>query len=208
MLQVMPRSTALVLGFVAWMTGCGGAVASDGGKPSPTDPAPVASPGQPQPAPPAQPAGPPIDYSIVPLNVAEARRQCASPPTDWEPTPSPTQADYLGHWVMCSRPTASGDLVPTTSWHILLIADDSYVVEGYPYELWDWGLVIPDKRVLVMPFRADDANGYGIARGTPQRARGGFAHWLRLPVDPSESGLLAPLLHGMTEAIWVRVQHP
>lgn len=31
-------------------------------------------------------------------------------------------------------------------------------------------------------------------------------HWLRLAVDPNDSGALAPKLRGMSEAIFVRIK--
>jgi hypothetical protein len=182
---------------------CGGAVASEGSGASQSG-ARGDSPAEP-PAPPS-PAKP--DFTIEPANVAEGREQCQRPPTDWEPTEHPDLADYAGHhWVMCARPTASGVVIPSTSWHMFLGADRTYVIEGRPHETWDYGLVIPERRTMVIPFPVDDANGYGMGRGIPHQAHGAI-HWLRLAVDPSESGLLEPKLHGMSEAIFVRVKAP
>ena len=192
----LPLSIACLVGSSVFA--CGGAVVTDpdgsGSTRPPVDrqPAGVAPGGTPTVA----PGVPPPDYTIQPATTAEALKQCDTPPKDWEDTLNPARSTYATfRWVMCKP-----------RWVMLFIADDRMVVEGFPNSVWDWGLVLPAEKVMVMPFPiTPDGSGFGIARGVPQRARGGLEHWLRLPVNPEESGALAPLLHGQTEAIFVRV---
>ncbi|OJY29641.1 MAG: hypothetical protein BGO98_48295 [Myxococcales bacterium 68-20] len=146
----------------------------------------------------ASTASTPLDFSIEPASVDEARALCARPPTEWEVTPTPAPSDYAGsRWIMCN-PSLVLDVNQ----------NGSSTIEGRPYSTWGFALQEPQRETMVVVFPIDDTNGYGIGSGRPERARGGFSHWLRLPVDPNDSGLLAPKLNGMTEATFVRIKAP
>jgi hypothetical protein len=186
----MGARAALVVSIATSAVACGGAVATD---PSSTS---TGVAGAPNPPPPPASSEPAIDYSIEPNTKEEAFVMCRTPPRDWEDVLDPSEETITKErWVMCQP----------RQWVMSFGTDHQMVVEGQPYTTWDWGLVLPEKKTLVIPFPLDANGGFGIARGVPQRARGGYDHWLHLAVDPRESGTLAPQLGGETQAIFLRI---